>query len=114
MGMLCKILMELLALGMQGILTIILLAVLLHVNLVVAFGWLAVGVTVCKGATEGLSCGTALCVGPCTAVGKGVMMSRVGFLVPVSSVGPQSPQGGLGTGEAGEVTPCCPSMSCWA
>lgn len=35
------------------LLTIVLLAVLLHVNLVVALGWFAVGVTVCKRRTVG-------------------------------------------------------------
>lgn len=39
--------------GREEVLTIVLLAVLLHVNLVVALGWLAVGVTVCRGGTEG-------------------------------------------------------------
>lgn len=33
--------------GRSEVLTIVLLAVLLHVNLVVALGWFAVGVTVC-------------------------------------------------------------------
>jgi len=39
--------------GREEVLTIVFLAVLLHVNLVVALGWLAVGVTVCGGRTEG-------------------------------------------------------------
>lgn len=38
--------------GREKVLTIVLLAVFLHVNLVVALGWLAVGVTVCRGRTE--------------------------------------------------------------
>lgn len=37
----------------EGALTVVLLAVLFHVNLVVAFGWFAVGVAVCRGEAEG-------------------------------------------------------------
>lgn len=96
MGMLCQLLMEPPSLGTQGSLTVILLAVLLHVNLVVAFGWLAVGVTVCRGGTEGLACGTALCMGPCPTVGKGVLVGACPEWASLSQHPPEGSEPGPG------------------
>lgn len=59
----------------EGALTVVLLAVLLHVNLVVAFGWFAVGVAVCRGEAEGLTvrvCSAAPRTRSCPTMRKGL------------------------------------------
>lgn len=104
--MLCQLLMEPPSLGMQGSLTIIFLAVFLHVNLVVAFGWLAVGVTVCRGGTEGLACGTALCMGPCPTMGEGFMARACQSGLPCPCVLQKAPSQAWDAANSGVPEPC--------